>query len=53
MNGEGCKCAAYHESECCCGVDWTTDEQLIGREAVKKLERLIDQLEAIIKEAKE
>lgn len=25
-DGFGCTCAAYSESECCCGVDWTPKE---------------------------
>jgi len=24
--GKDCTCAAYDESECCCGVDWTDAE---------------------------
>jgi len=25
-DGMGCKCCAYNESECGCGVDWTPQE---------------------------
>lgn len=24
MDGKNCTCSAYSESECCCGVDWTS-----------------------------
>lgn len=24
--GKGCTCAAFHEGECCCDVDWTDSE---------------------------
>lgn len=51
-DGNGCKCAAYSESECCCeGVDWTPqvwidDKALIESQAaqIEQLRTLCDQL---------
>jgi len=28
--GKGCKCGAYGESECGCGVDWRSREEVAG-----------------------
>ena len=50
-NGEDCVCAAYSESECGCGADWTSSEvyELRARivELEKELERVTDERDLI------
>lgn len=40
-DGEGCKCAAYDESECACDADWTPQELVDARAEIARL-RLTD-----------
>ena len=35
-DGIGCECNAWHESECCCGVDWTSSELIEAKEPLQK-----------------
>ena len=38
-DGEGCKCSAWCENECCCdGVDWRSSREVELEEKVKALE---------------
>ena len=51
-DGMDCTCAAYSESECCCGSDWTPQEvidlrqQLVSRDA--EIAELVAALEAML-----
>jgi len=37
IDGGDCTCAAWHESECACDADWTTQEVYDLREEVQQL----------------
>ena len=37
-DGIGCKCCAYNESECGCGIDWTPQEIYDLRARIAELE---------------
>lgn len=41
-DGIGCKCGAYGECECGCGVDWTPQELIDARERIASLEAKLD-----------
>jgi DnaJ-class molecular chaperone len=51
MNGEDCKCAARCESECGCGVDWRTANEIKGERLLATLKDMNERMEAAIKEA--
>ena len=38
-DGIGCECAAHHEGECCCDVDWTPQETIDLRAEIAELKR--------------
>lgn len=42
--GKGCKCYAWAEYECCCGVDWTDPEVYKLREENEQLKNEIKAL---------
>jgi len=43
-NGEDCVCAAYSESECGCGADWTSSEVYELRARIAELEKELEQV---------
>jgi len=36
-NGEGCKCFAGCENDCCCDVDWRSDREIELEVELKKI----------------
>jgi len=45
-DGEGCKCFANSENDCCCDVDWRSEREVELEAKVKKLEAEIAGLQA-------
>jgi hypothetical protein len=47
-NGEGCKCFARCENDCCCDVEWRSEREIELEAKVKELESEIAGLNAYI-----
>lgn len=46
-DGDGCKCAAYDESECACDADWTPQELIDARAEIERLRLTDEEVNAI------
>jgi len=43
-NGEGCKCFARCENDCCCDVEWRSEREIELEAKVKELENMLWQV---------
>ena len=41
-SGEGCVCAAGCEGDCCCDVEWRTEEEIFYKHKSEHLENILE-----------